>query len=184
VQRSLGNVWSVVVIGLVVSLGAASQGSAQTYHSLSVSLLGGVGGSPDVEDSDFGNRTLQLAIGVPTELGTSVTLRVGRFETDEAADFGGFGGATFDYATLAGDYQFHEPAFDSSLFFGLGAYRLEGLVNGVVDDEVVAGLTFGVGADFPISKKVSLALEVAGHWADFDDAQIFATAMGGLTFRF
>ena len=57
-------------------------------------------------------------------------------------------------------------------------------MDGVLEEEVVAGLTFGVGADFPISKKVSLAFEVAGHWADFDDAQIFATALGGLTVRF
>ena len=185
-RRSLLRACGVVVIGVVGSLGTASQVSAQTqtYHSLSVSLFGGIGGSPDVDDADYGNPTMQLNIGVPTELGTSITLRVGRLEVSEGETFGGISDATFDYVTLAGDYTFRDPAFDSSIFLGLGAYRLEGAVGGVATEDTVPGLTFGVGSDFPITRRFSFALELAGHWADFDDQQVFATVMGGFTYRF
>jgi hypothetical protein len=27
-------------------------------------------------------------------------------------------------------------------------------------------------------------LELAGHWADFDEAQLFATGLGGLSIKF
>lgn len=171
-------------VGLALALVPTPRVEAQTLHSLSFSLLGGFGGSPDAENSDFGNTTIQASIGVATELGTTVTLRVGRIDIDADEGFGSLSGATFDYVTLAGDYEFNEEAFRSSLFLGLGAYRAQGFENGIEVDQTVPGLTFGVGADFPLTRQISLVLELAGHWADFDDTQLFGTGLGGLSIRF
>mgnify|MGYP001212164798 CR=1 FL=1 len=172
------------VAGLALCLGVSQRVEAQTFHSLSFSLLGGFGGSPDAENSDFGNTTVQASLGVATELGTTVTLRVGRIDIDAEDGFGSLSSATFDYVTLAGDYEFNEDAFRSSLFLGLGAYRVEGIQGGVTADETVPGVTFGVGADFPLTRQISLVFELAGHWANFDDAQLFGTGLGGLSIRF
>jgi hypothetical protein len=174
----------VVVIVWGLAAGLPSAGSAQTFHSFSFSLFGGVGGSPDVDDAEYGNTTIQAAFGVEMDRGTTVTVRAGRLAVEPDHGFGAFDSADLDYVTVTGDYSFNEPAFKSSLFLGLGAYRFDGERDGLSVEETVPGLTFGVGADFPLTKQISVVLELAAHWADLEEAQLFATGLGGLSIKF
>jgi hypothetical protein len=174
----------VVLVALAVSGSAVAQDSL----AVSVSLLGGIGGSLDADPGDgMGNTAYQVALSVPTELGAAVSFRAGRVVFDDQEFFGSLRKPDLDFANIGGEYRFHEGYYMSSLYLGLGAYRLSGEsgLEGLQQrDETAPGLVFGVTADFPISKRFSFLMEVAGHYVRFDDAQFFATALGGLVIRF
>ena len=66
------------------------------------------------------------------------------------------------------------------MFFGLGLYQLG---NGV-DSEEGPGLTLGVSGDFPINKRLSVVIELSGHYADIDATSTYANASVGLAYQF
>lgn len=171
---------------MVVSAGGGAV--AQDPMAVSVSLLGGIGGSLDADPGDgMGNTAYQVAFSVPTELGTAVSFRAGRIALDDHEFFGSLRKPDLDFANIGGEYRFHEGYYTSSLYLGLGAYRLSGasrLAGGEKRDETAPGLVFGVTADFPLSRRFSFLLETAGHYVRFDEAQFFATGLGGLVIRF
>ena len=51
-------------------------------------------------------------------------------------------------------------------------------------DETSFGLTLGLTGEFSINRRWSVIAEIAGHWADFDTAQVFATGHIGIGFYF
>lgn len=170
---------------LLPFVGASAEARAQDLHSLQFNLFGGIGGSHDVEPGDgFSNEGLELGVLVPTDPGTVVGVRAGRLSFDEP--FGRYDrDTTLDYVHLAGEYRFFEGFYTSGLFLGLGGYRLEGTrAGGASDSEDALGLVFGVTADFPLTRHFSVGLQLTGHYVDFDDQQLFATGLGGLSVRF
>jgi len=176
---------AAAAIFALVALCDGGRAVAQDPLAVSVSLLGGVGGSFDADPGEgMGNPAYQVAFSLPTEPGIGVSFRAGKLALDDKEFFGRLREAELDFANVGGEYRFHEGYYTSSLYLGLGAYRLTGLRDLKSRTETAPGLVFGVTADFPFSKRLSFLLEMAGHYARFDDAQLFATGLGGLVIRF
>ncbi|MEO8503764.1 MAG: hypothetical protein ABI609_07720 [Acidobacteriota bacterium] len=181
-NRSLSLLLAVVGFAVVAF---PARGTAEDYV-FSVSVLGGVGGSLDGEPtSGFGNRSFQLGIGVPTDLNTSVTLRVGRLDLGNRPLFEGLEKARLEYADVAGEYHFSESYYTSGLFLGLGAYRLAGDAAGGRQETTQIGAVFGANGEFGITRRLTFLIELSGHYVNFNDsARIYAMAHAGLAYHF
>lgn len=172
-------------LGVLLGLTASSARAIEPY-SFSVALLGGLGGAPDADgNDDIDHRALQLNLAMVVQPETLLGLRIGEVELDDDAGVGGLADATLRYATISGEYRFDETFYESGLFVGLGAYDLSGdpLFEGVDDDTAIGG-TLGVTGEFLLTRRLSVLVELAGHWADLDRVQIFANGHAGVAFRF
>lgn len=159
---------------------------AQEPYSVTVGLLGGIGGSDDAEPaSGFDNRGLQLGLALLTEPGVLIGLRGGRLELgDDGEAFGPLLDAQLDYLTIAGEYRYRESFYESGLYLGLGAYRLEGLLGQREEEETAPGFVLGVTGEFTIVRRLAVLVELSGHYVDLDAAQLFGMAHAGLELRF
>ena len=89
------------------------------------------------------------------------------------------------YATIGGEYRTPETFFDSGIYIALGGYRLEGTgLSGEDESETSWGLAIGATGEMPLKQWLGLQLEISGHYIDFEDAQFFAMAHGGVVFHF
>ncbi len=171
--------WLLLLLFLVPGAGRAAES-----YTFTVGLFGGAGGSYDVDPGDgFGNRALQASFSLVREPGVHLGLRLGRLDMDEER-FGSFADAEMEYATLAGEYRAREDFYESGLFLGLGAYRLQGTRAGGDAEDTALGATVGVSGEFAVTRRFSLMLELAGHWVDFEEAQLFGTGLAGVAFHF
>lgn len=173
----------VLVFATLLLPGAAG---AQELYTYTVGALGGIGGSLDVDrGDDLGNTGYQLNLTMVTEPRTHVGFRLGRLGLDSEEFFGSLREAELSYVTIAGEYRFRQTYYESGVYFGLGGYRLEGLGS---DDETTEdtaiGLAVGINGEFKVNRWMGVLVEISGHWADFDEAQIFGMAHGGLAFHF
>jgi hypothetical protein len=160
-----------------LGLGASSQASAQA-KSFTVGLFGGLGGSTDSEfDSDVDNAGFQALFSAKIAQKTRFSIRAGSLdlETDDLFD------NQLDYITLTGEYRFDDSYYESGLFLGLGVYDLSG---DVFEDETSIGLTVGVNGEFRFHPRWSVMVEVSGHYADLDQANLFLMGHVGLAFDF
>jgi hypothetical protein len=179
--RRVGRTGWLVVLALSVAAGPAR---AIEPYLMTVGVLGGVGGPLDADDPDPGTsqRALELQLGLITEPRTILQLRLGKIDFDEADRIGDFLAPEIEYATLSGEYRFYRNFYDSGIFLGLGGYRLTGTSSG--NDQTALGLTAGVTGEFEIVSRFSVLGQISGHYIDFDEAQLFATAMAGLSIKF
>lgn len=171
----------------LLALAAAPRAETQELYTFTATALGGLGGSLDADEGDgLDNTALQLGFGMIIESRTHLSLRLGRIDLDADDRFEGLTGAELSYFTASGEYRFPETFYESGVFFGLGAYRLEGdpLLPGVEDDETALGLTLGIVGDFSVTRRFSVQAELVGHFADLEEAQVFATGMVGLAYHF
>lgn len=166
---------------------APSAARAQDY-TWNVSLLGGLGGSLD----EGGSAELagQLGAALQLERLQNVWVHVGQLGFDTGDDAGSLADAEVSYLNLGGEYLVHEAYYDSGLFLGLGAYRLEAVELGVggipvaVVDENVIGLVLGVSGEFKFSPSFAFRVEIAGHVLDSDAARVLATGQAGFALHF
>ena len=113
-----------LLLSLVLAPGVTC---AQEQYTYSVGILGGIGGSFDATPGDsYSNPSYQLDLSMVTEPRTLVGLRIGRIDLNKDAFFGSLQNADLTYATIGGEYRFQESYYESGLFLGLGAYRLNG----------------------------------------------------------
>lgn len=171
---------------LFAPLFAPAAVSAQEQYNFTVGLLGGIGGSPDAEPGDdLGNTGYQLNLSMVTEPGTHVGFRLGQLGLDNDELFGSLREAELSYVTVGGEYRFRQGYYDSGLYLALGGYRLEGLGFDDQDESDTAiGLAVGVTGEFEINRWLSLVLELSGHYADFEESQIFGMGHGGFAIHF
>ena len=158
--------------------------TAQERYSFTASLLGGFGGSLDADpDPGFGNQTFQLGFSWITQPRTSVGLRLGSVDFgDETLDR--VTDADLTYLTIAGEYRTRDRFYDSGVYIGLGVYSMDALAStGSVSEEAV-GLTIGVSGDFPVTPRWSVLIELAGHYAELDQTQLFVNGLVGVAYRF
>ena len=78
-------------------------------------------------------------------------------------------------------YEFDEPWGSSGLFAGLGYYNLSAPDE---ESETTWGVTAGVNADFPITRRYGAVLEAAYHWTRSEYDPRFLTVTGGLRMSF
>lgn len=159
---------------------------AQEDYTFTVAGLGSVGGSIDAEPGDdLSNTGFQVNLGMVTDSRTHVAVRLGQLGLDKDEFFGSLREAELTYGTIAGEYRFDEGWYESGVYLGLGGYRLEGLDLDDNDSEDTAlGLAVGFTGEFKVNDWLGVLLELSGHWADFDEAQIFGMAHGGVAIHF
>jgi hypothetical protein len=162
--------------------------SAQEGYTFTVAALGGVGGSVDAEPGDeLGNTGLQLNFALVTDPKTHLGLRLGRLDLDSEEGFGRLAGAELDYATIAGEYRHTHSFYESGVYIGLGAYRLTGDLAGAPaseEEDTAVGGVLGLTGDFAVTQRLSVLVEISGHWADLDEAQVFGMGHIGLAVHF
>lgn len=181
-HRLLGRL--LPLLALLLLPGAAS---AQEQYNFTAGLLGTIGGSVDADPGDsLANTGYQANFTMVTEPRTHVGLRVGQLALDDDGVFGSLFDADLTYATLAGEYRFRQSFYDSGLYVGLGAYRLQGTdFGGNDEDQTSLGAVVGVTGEFPINRWLGVLIEFSGHYVvDFDEAQFFGMGHGGLAIHF
>lgn len=172
----------VLILTLLLVSGAAG---AQELYNFTAGVLGGIGGSMDVEPGDgFDNTGVQVNLTMITEPRTHVGFRIGRLGLDEQELFGSLSDAELTYITLAGEYRFQESFYESGVYLGLGGYRLEGVRFEEDERDTSLGVVLGLNGEFKVSRWLGLMVELSGHYVDFDEAQIFGMVHGGLAVHF
>ena len=163
-----------------------SGASAQQLYSFTVSAAAGIGGSFDADPGDgFDHGTFQLGAALVTEPQTLVGVRYGEIGFGSGEPLESLFDADLSYLTLAGEYKFDQTFYEAGMYVGLGGYRLEGTdAGGASQDDTSFGLVVGVTGEFPITRRFGVVVEFAGHYTDLDEAQIFATGVGGVAVHF
>jgi hypothetical protein len=154
--------------------------SAQETYTYSVGLLGGLGGSPDPPIGDgFDNNGLQLNLDLVTEPRTHLGLRFGRLDL---GDFDGLAAADLTYLTLGGEYRFSEGWYESGVYLALGGYRMQ--ADRPDGSDTALGAALGFTGEFRVTRRLGVLVELSGHYADLDVAQVFGMGHAGLIFHF
>lgn len=175
-----------LLLALLVTLIAAPRSEAQQLYLYTVSALGGFGGSIDAEPGDgLTNTGFQLGISYVTEPRTRVGVRLGKIGLGDDEAFNELLDADLTYATVAGEYLFSEPYYDSWVYIGLGAYEVEGtpLFGGDGNESALGGVV-GVTGEFHVTQSLDFLVEFSGHYVTFDQSQLFAMGHAGVAFHF
>ena len=144
----------------------------------------GLGGTEDAESSPgYDGSALQLTFAMDGDSGTSLVARVGSIDFGDK-DIDSLTEPEMRWVTIGGEYDFRGRWFDSGLFLALGGYQLEGTLGGISTDETAWGLSFGSTAEWRLNQRFSIDAELAGHWADFEQAQIFLVGTVGMSVHF
>jgi hypothetical protein len=172
----------ILLAALLLLPGAAR---AQEPYTFTVGLLGGIGGSLDADPGDdLGNTGFQLNLAMITDPRTHVGVRLGKLALDSQESFGTLTEADLSYVTVAGEYRFAETYYESGIYAGLGGYRVEGVRGGKDESETSLGLTVGVTGEFRVTRWLAVLVELSGHYANLDEAQLFAMGHGGIAVHF
>jgi len=171
---------------MVLAVSSAAMASAQADTTYTVSLLGTVGGALDVDpDAGLGHAGLQLGFAYHLERGTAVAFRLGSLGLDDSDGFGTLAEADLRYLTVGGEYRFADGPVVSGLYLALGVYDLDARHRDGSDaGDTSLGASLGISADLPVQRRWSVVLELAAHFADFDDAELFATGSAGVAYHF
>lgn len=182
-RSRLGRGILAAVFALLILLPGAAR--AQEMYTFTAGVLGGIGGSPDVElGDDLSNTGFQINLDMVTEPRTHVAIRLGQLGLDADEQFGSLTDADLSYVTLAGEYRFPHSFYESGLYVGLGGYRLEGSRGFRDEEDTSIGGVVGITGEFAVTRWLGVLVELSGHYVDFDEAQIFGMAHGGIAIHF
>lgn len=174
---------AVAALMLVAALPAAA---AEQIYTYTVTAYGGLGGSLDADPGDgIDNTGYQVAFSMVTEPNTRVAVRAGQLGLSDADElYGTLTDADLTYVTLSGEYQFPESWYESWTYVGLGGYRVEGQgFDGEASDTGV-GIVLGLVGEFSLSRDLDFVIEISGHYADLDEANVFAMGHAGVSWHF
>jgi hypothetical protein len=163
---------------------------AQAGYTFTLSALGGIGGGISVDQGDgIGNPSLQLGFALITQPKTHVGLRLGTIDLDTDGGFGDeeiLADADLTYVTLSGEYRYSYDWYESGVYLGLGGYQLSGtsLLTGADGDDTGVGVVLGLTGEFNMTRNLGILVEIAGHWADLEEAGSFVTAQVGVAWHF
>ncbi len=171
---------ALTLLSLVLALGVTVPASAGNF---TVALFGGLGGSTDADpilngdDVGIDNVGFQALFSAKTAPRTRFSLRAGILDLE--SDFGLEN--DLSYVTFTGEYRFDDDFYESGLFMGLGGYDLSG---DAFQDETAIGITVGANGEFRLNPQWSVLVELSGHYADFEQANVFLMGHVGLAFDF
>jgi len=172
---------------LLLALALPAAAGAQDLYTFSAAAMGGIGGSPDVNGSNYGNPGYQLNLGLLTEPRTVVGLRIGHLNLDRPKPFGTLSNSDLTYANVGGEYRYRESYYDSGIYLAIGAYHLRGdEADGSRRDQTAVGAALGLTGEFRITRRLGVLVELSGHYADFSskDIQFFAMGHAGVIWHF
>ena len=155
---------------------------AQTGSPFSVGLMVGFGGSLDESETDLDNFGWQGVFLYEMERNTYFSARLGQLQLG-TSEPGPLDNADLSYLTVAGEYRFPGALGESGIYLGLGAYDLDIGAAGF-DEDLALGVALGVTGDFKLNERFSVLLELTGHYADLEAAQVFLTMQGGVAYHF
>lgn len=156
----------------------------QSYTFLA-GLLVGAGGALDEGGVSSDHSSLALNFSMVTEPRTLVGIRYGELDFGSNEVIGNLTNASLSYLNVAGEYRFPEGYFESGIYLGLGAYRIEGNPLGTGDsDDSTLGLVLGFTGEFQMTRSFSVLVDLALHYADLRAASTFVTAQAGVGYRF
>lgn len=176
--------WGIAAL-VAAGLLAPAPLEAQEDYTVSVGLFYGLGDSLDADEGG-GDDTFQLAASLVTDRRTRLGIRYGELSFSNDTVFNDVTNPDLSFVTIAGEYRFPETYFESGVYLGLGAYKLDGrrISTGEGFDDSAFGAVVGVTGEFSISRRFGFVVEGAGHYADLQPAQIFITGHAGFIFRF
>lgn len=177
----------IIALAAAAALAVAAPAAAQELYTFTVGAFGGIGGSIDADPGDeLGNTGFQLGLSMVTEPRTRIALRAGRLGLADGDQFESLLEADLEYLTVAGEYRFRESYYAPWAYIGLGAYRLQGddVFAGGDGEDTAIGIALGLTGEFTITRNLDFVVEASGHYADFDDANVFAMGHAGLAFHF
>jgi len=180
-NRTLLLAISLLTLGAVL---APSTAVAQEDQPLEASVLFGVGGSFDEDQSGLGNSGYQIGLSLGVATRTKVGVRFGEIDYASGDFISSIRQPTFSYVNIGGEYTFSERYYESGIYIGLGGYKLEGFQGGVPFDDTTIGLALGVTGEFEITRRLGFVAEASGHLADFGPARYFLLFHGGLAYHF
>lgn len=166
------------VLSLLAALLAPLPAAAQGF-GFTLGLLGGVGGSPDSEEYSGGSFQALASLDVARR--THTQLRLGRLDID-LENSGIVLESELSYVTIGSEYRYDADFYTSGVILGIGWYDLDDDFGLFADDAL--GAYAGVTGDFALSDRWSLLVELSGHWADLDGAQVFLMGNAGIAFHF
>ena len=142
-------------------------------------------GVSGIKDFSFNNSVKEVFYGTRLDSDTMFKIKAGEITVPVVFDAGN---GTFseakgkvDHVDAIVDYRFSESFGTGGIFGGVGMYRTS--APGVADD-TNAGLSAGVNADFPLSRRYGIMVEGTYHWLHTTVRQRFVTLTGGLRISF
>jgi len=149
-------------------------------------IKGGQGES-GINDFKFSNSAKSVYYGVQMEPGTWFRIKVEQINAPLVAlDAGGNrvegGKGKLEHIDALVDYKFSEPFGSTGIFAGVGMYRQRPDNGGAEDTNY--GLSAGVNADFPFSRRYGLIVEAAYHWVHIPARPRYTTLGAGLRISF
>lgn len=176
---------SIAMLLLLTAVVSTPALLAQQARNFRVVASGGLGGPLDADSPDpgLGNGSFQLGFSWVTQPQARVAVRLGSADLGDALEE--LVDPSLDWLTVGGEYLYSESYFESGIYLGLGYYRLDGVFQGVSEDDTAVGLVVGATGDFPVNSRFAIVGEVALHWADLDRVgQLFGFAHVGVAFSF
>jgi hypothetical protein len=177
---------SLILVFLVVPvlLGPAAA-RAQDPYTYTLSALGGLGGAVEDSEGGVGNTSFSLGLSLLREDRVHIGARLGQIDFDAGNTVGELDNATLSYLLAGADYRFLESFYESGLFFGLGAYELEGDdLLAEPESESGVGFVLGVTGEFEINRRFGFIVEILGHVTTLEQSGSFVTGQVGLAAHF
>lgn len=144
-------------------------------------VLAGAGRSMEEGfDFDFDHSVIEVFVGARVDVQTVFNIKLGQTDTEVGPGGEPLADGKLDYVAGQVEYQFDEIWGSSSIFAGPGVYRARG---GDIEETEV-GLSGGVNALFPLTRRYGVLVELSYHWVNFDENYTFLTATGGLKVSF
>lgn len=173
------NIQRRLLLTVAALLLAAPPAAAATPFTLGV--FGGFGGSLDEGDADLGQTAVMAKLAVESGPRTDFAIRLGEIDIEQ---LGQATDATLTYLTLSGDYWAYESFYESALYLGLGYYEISAFQGFDVIEETTVGVVLGAAGEWDLTQRLSIQVELAGHYAPMDTAQAFLIAHAGLAVHF
>jgi hypothetical protein len=138
----------------------------------------------------FSENSFDLFWAIPVDGDTRFKLKAGRIESPVSFAYELPGDSTVYRRDVEGEvqhveagveYRFSEVFGSTALFAGLGLYRQTGPD---FDSTTNAGASFGVNADFPLTRRYGIVVDGTYHWVRADFQPRYLTLGAGLRISF
>ncbi len=141
------------------------------------------GGGRSMEEGfkfEFDEGVREVFFGTRIDVDTMFNVKLGQTDTPTGPAGEPVDDGKIDYVLGQVEYEFDEVWGSSAIFAGPGVYRLRA---GDLEETNI-GAVAGINTGFPVTRRMSLMVELAYHWVNFEESYTFLTATGGVRFAF
>lgn len=146
-------------------------------------ILGGKAESmEDGFDFDFDQDLIEVFFAARVDEATMFRIKLGDTDMPFTTAGNPVSDGSLQYVTGEIEYQSHEIWGRSGIFAGPGVYR--GRSSSTDVEETAFGLVGGVNTSVALTRRIDILVELAYHWAKFEEDYTFITAAAGLKMSF